>query len=302
MSNLLFLKNLDFEDESVKTEGLKYLETLFGQCTKGYIEIRPFPVGSDRKWIPINNITNPTIPEDKDIYVGVATREKGKGTKEDIVEIPAVWVDIDFKDTTKEEVEKHLDTFKLEPSIVVNSGRGLHLYWILKNPATYGDVKRIEDINRRIVKHFGGDKAAVEAARILRLPGTYNQKYNPARLVILESTNDYLYDLSDFDFLPPAKSVVMAAPSAVKSSGATSTFLYGVHKGERHNKAVSLAGRYSNLGLSKAETQSILSDWNQKNTPPLLDDELNKTVEDIYKRYKKMKFQALSRITRTTAK
>src|SRR5512139_3942481 len=69
----------------------------------------------------------------QDLYLAVATRNGG-GTKEHIVEIPAVWCDIDFKDAPKEEADKRLWEFPLRPSLVVNSGGGYHCYWILKEP------------------------------------------------------------------------------------------------------------------------------------------------------------------------
>lgn len=294
MSQVLCFARMSNQVKDNTGEGLRYLKTLFRQCTEGYIEIRPVLPEGDRQWIPVGDITVPITPEDKNIYVGVATRKYGKGSKKDIIEIPAVWVDLDFKDIKEEEAEKRLDEFKLGPSMIVRSGRGLHLYWILKNPATREDIERVEDINRRLVNHFGGDRASVEAAHLLRLPGTYNQRYNPPKPASLESTNDYLYDISDFDFLPPAESAAMTATLPSQSSGLTSTLLKGVHRGERHNTAVSLAGKFQKSHLSIEETKEILSQWNEKNDPPLRIEELNKDIDDIYNRYGQEKVSTIN--------
>ena len=287
-AKLEIIRNLDTLDIEAEfnDERLNFLKTLFGQCTKGCIEIRPIPSGNDRQWIPVDNITLPNIPEGKNVYFGVATHEYGKGGKEDIIQIPAVWVDIDFKETAEEKARELINKFHLEPSMIVKSGGGFHVYWILNTPVSSEDIAKIEEINRRLVNYFGGDKACVEAAHLLRLPGTQNYKYDPPRPVILESVTDHLYDLSDFDFLPPVASNAMPAP-AVPQLSVIPPILTGVREGQRHTKAVSLAGKYTNRGLSKEEVNVLVHSWNQKNMPPLSTEELNKTIDDVYERYGK---------------
>lgn len=286
MAEILFLRKFETNTVNKNDEGLTYLKKLFQRCTNGHVEIRPLPVERDRQWIQVNNITTPAIPKSKDIYVGVATREEGKGGKKDIIEIPAVWVDIDFKNTSEEEARKKIEEFDLEPSMIARSGDGFHLYYILNKPAKHKDIEKIEAINKKLADYFGGDMAAVEAARILRLPGTYNYKYNPPRPVTLESVTNHLYSTSDFDFLPPAVSDAMTTTSQPQIAVVTD-ILAGVREGERHTKAVSLASKYSHLGLSHEETQAILFLWNQQNKPPLPMEELNKTINDILNRYGK---------------
>jgi hypothetical protein len=77
---------------------VKFLRTLFQRCSDGFIEIRQ--VGNDqtvkREWMPINNIVNPMVAINMNGYFGVATRVYGRGSKKDIIKIPAVWGDIDF--------------------------------------------------------------------------------------------------------------------------------------------------------------------------------------------------------------
>ena len=166
--------------------------------------------------------------------------------------------------------------------MVVESGHGFHLYWILEAPAASGDIHRIEDINGRLASHFGGDQASSEAARILRLPGTYNQKEEPC-LVRLSSINDNTYQIDDFDFLPqpdPPK----PASSGQKQDWYTG-LLEGVKQGNRTNAVMKLSGRYIEKGLSESESKILLSQWNKQNIPPLEDDELEKTIASAYKQY-----------------
>ena len=268
----------------------QYLNTLFSPCSEGYIEVRVLSIDwkvTDRQWHPVKAVGTLNLPINEHIFLGVATRQENKGTKDAIVQIPAVWGDIDFKDIARDEVERRIAVFPVKPSIVVSSGHGLHLYWILDNPSKIGDIQKIEDINKRLVNHFGGDKGSADAAHILRLPGTYNHKYNPPRLVSISSINDKTYCIDDFYFLPPIQPPALPMPLPQGSVEEWHTqILRGVSKGERHTSAVRLAGRYRTLGLTENETQQFMAKWNEKNIPPLTNAELSGKISDVYGRYR----------------
>ncbi|MCE5210740.1 MAG: AAA family ATPase [Deltaproteobacteria bacterium] len=274
-------------DNPPQHEMESFLNTLFAPCTQGFVEIRQI---SDqgiitREWKSLVDPTFSGFPNDQNIYVGVATRQDGKGGKANIEEIPAVWVDIDFKDIDRNEVDKRIKIFSLQPSIIVNSGNGYHLYWILKTPAKINDIQKIEDINKRLVNNFGGDKGSADAAHILRLPGTYNIKYNPPRPVTLQQMKqDVAYDLNDFDFLqlPPSS----LQPIAIGNPSSTFTkLLDGVNEGNRHTTLVSLAGHFREKNLPEDETQRLLTLWNRENHPPLEEKELKETIKYSYSHY-----------------
>jgi hypothetical protein len=277
--------------ESPTEQQEQFLTTLFDRFTQGFVEIRQITRqgGLTREWISIDNPTLPVFPDDQHIYFGVATRQYGKGGKSDIVEIPAAWTDIDFKnkDIDRDEVDRRIVAFPLQPSIVINSGNGYHLYWILNTPAKIGDIPKIEDINRRLVNHFGGDKGSADAAHILRLPGTYNVKDSP-KLVTVERINDKTYCIEDFDFLPPVKPPELPSPLLKETLEEWHTqILRGVSEGERHTSAIRLAGRYQQKGLTENEVQILMAQWNEKNHPPLSGSELSKTIMDIFNRNNK---------------
>lgn len=61
--------------------------------------------------------------------------------------------------------------------------------------------------------------------------------------------------------------------------------LQGVSEGERSTTAARLAGRYAFLGLSPSEIMILLSEWNRRNEPPLLDYDLEKTVRAIVRKH-----------------
>lgn len=112
------------------------------------------------------------------VYFGCCTREGKKGDKEHARELVAFWVDMDFKDfgaTPEEECDRFLQSFPLPPSILINSGGGFHVYWLLETPIDAHD-KRCEPILKGLCAALKGDSASAEIGRILRVPGTKNFK------------------------------------------------------------------------------------------------------------------------------
>lgn len=122
----------------------------------------------------------------------LGTYERAKDV--DIVAIPCLWCDIDVKSKVHGQKEKLAPDIKtaraflppeLPPSIVVNSGYGIHGYWILE---TLFDIKNETD-RRRAKKMLEHLQAIIRArageyfidntsdlSRMLRLPETVNWK------------------------------------------------------------------------------------------------------------------------------
>ena len=143
-------------------------------------------------------------------YFAISTRNGGRG-KNHIDEIPSLWADIDFKDSSEDNARQILKNFYFQPSALVASGGGLQAYWFLKEPATKDEIPQIEDALKRLAIALEGDLQSAEAARILRIPGTHNRKpeYGSPRLVKLEYCNaEKRYNYEDFlDFLPQASTI-----------------------------------------------------------------------------------------------
>ena len=65
------------------------------------------------------------------------------------------------------------------PSLVVHSGRGLYLKWLLKSPLPQAALPRWNAVQRELVSRlvdFGADPKARDASRVLRLVATCNTK------------------------------------------------------------------------------------------------------------------------------
>src|SRR4051794_25636888 len=137
------------------------------------------------------------LGERTDVYVGVAPRRVPAGGRRSARQGWAIWADCD--DAASRE---RLWDVAPAPSIVIRTGSpgACHAYWLLDHPITADGV---EWANRRVAAALGSDARAVDAARILRTPGTRNFKYKPPRPVKLER---FLAERLD------ARSVVGALP------------------------------------------------------------------------------------------
>jgi hypothetical protein len=162
---------------------IPFLKSLYQNCESGFINLRFLP-SKKSKFISISEIDSiPAIlkkHEAENCYFGVATRVEGDGTKEGILQIPALWVDLDtykLTDPEKEESRQRYKDFRLKPTYIIDSGGGRYFLWQLKEPATKGDIPMAEEYLKRLAIHFHGDVVATDASRILRVPGSINHKW-----------------------------------------------------------------------------------------------------------------------------
>jgi predicted P-loop ATPase len=161
---------------------VEFLHALF-DGTEGTVEIRCIEDKKDgdidRAWLSLDglignleHIYTEAFKEGRAVFYGVLPRESGKGTAEDTKKGRVVWCDIDFKDVPEQDAWKRMLDFETKPNIVVHSGRGLHLYWLLDllvAPATLAECAK------KVAYALGADHCH-DAARILRLPGSQNLK------------------------------------------------------------------------------------------------------------------------------
>lgn len=119
-----------------------------------------------------------------------------RSQKSYIAAINCLYGEYDVKDFgSKRAITDHLAAIPYPmPSAVVDSGGGLHCYWLLETPFQLENDDRREAariIQRLWVQTIGADLSACDLTRVLRIPGTLNYKYDPPPLV------DFIkYDLS----------------------------------------------------------------------------------------------------------
>lgn len=124
------------------------------------------------------------------VYFGVCKRRQAGGSKKaDVWGATALWADVDTVSMgwDTEACLKAIHELRgvLQPSAVVRSGGGLHLYWFLDAPMSFDGhhardkvkdpQQRTEDANRVMADLVSGDNVH-DVTRILRLPGTFNTK------------------------------------------------------------------------------------------------------------------------------
>lgn len=142
-----------------------------------------------------------------DTYFGVLPRTYGKGRQEDVKETRAIWCDIDggsegVKGAT-ELLKSAVDNFTMPvPNIIVRSGNGLHVYWLLHK--SFGllcavDRDTFKTTLKRLCLAIGGksplahaDSSRADSASILRPPDTFNYKdrSNPKAVKMLRCEPD----------------------------------------------------------------------------------------------------------------
>lgn len=141
-----------------------------------------------------------------DVYYGVIRRSERAGGRAALVDSSLwVWAECD----TETALVRALD-MRLPPPLIVRSswGKG-HCYWPLSSPLPLDLVERA---NRRLAFHLGADPRATDAARILRVAGTFNHKYEPATAVAITR-----WEIADGCVRPSDLVGELADPSPPKS-------------------------------------------------------------------------------------
>lgn len=177
--------------------------------SEGYIQILKL---ADGKVMKIYNTQYKGVKEiiesvegEEDVYISPNTFYKPFRAVENIRHFRALYIDIDLKYYYKAETvymlyEKALREEIPEPSMVVDSGRGLHIYWRIED-APYGALwtwQELEDFLYKKLEHLGADIKATEGARLLRLPNTYNSRSNSECKILIEKDITYsMFDLRE---------------------------------------------------------------------------------------------------------
>ncbi len=86
------------------------------------------------------------------------------------------------------------------PTMIVDSGRGIHLYWKIKHApaAAAWTWQQLQDYLYKQLKHLGADPVATDGARLLRLPGTVNSRNGELCKILVMNDDCYsMYDLCE---------------------------------------------------------------------------------------------------------
>lgn len=164
--------------------------------------------------------------EQTNVYVGCGWRHAAlgphaRGAFPEIAGIPALWIDLDVAGDghsarpyppSFEDARSLVTALPLPPSIVVNSGGGLHLWWRLREPWAFDSevargeaaelVKRWEaTVQQHAAERGWAIDSVHDLPRVLRIPGTWRSKPDDPspRFVDIESDNASAYSPADFE-------------------------------------------------------------------------------------------------------
>lgn len=165
----------------------------------------------------------------------------GRGKITDTHAFSVIGMDIDIADPKKpnkslpadiEEAVSALETLPLPPSILVNSGSGLHAYWVLEEDLVVSDESDLKHAREFVANFYRGVVSNLpqynfdhthDLARSFRMPGSTNLKdpANPKIVTIREHHSERIYshdEIIDASIAATAKErAVKIAPVDVDS-------------------------------------------------------------------------------------
>ncbi len=209
-------------------ESVEFLQSLFGDWQNGYLVMWR---GDTKRseFLARDDLAKAGVLVEQcrgidgaDIYFGCGLQgkpTKGRGQEAGVVAIPGFWADLDFA-TKDEKYPPRADAMKaiaampLPASVIVETGGGLHVYWLFRELCLIGHNAKIRDYMKGLsvgwqallgekLRKAGGyvmDSTA-DLSRVLRPVGSWSHRHS--RLVTLaEGTVDAdhwpRYEVDDF--------------------------------------------------------------------------------------------------------
>ena len=204
---MLALKQKDKENLSLS---VKYINIIHGD-SKGWITKAKICDKEYKQWhYKYKDLIELKFDEDN-VYITLNTFYKTYRRIECIKELNALFIDLDIYKTgfTKEQILMNLNEnyFKQSmpiPNFIIDSGRGLYLIWLIKKVPSMALPlwKAVEEYFYKTLKEFGANRQALDATRILRVPGSFNSKTHTEVKII--DNYDYLYELREIqsEYMP----------------------------------------------------------------------------------------------------
>lgn len=216
-------------------------------------------------------------------YIGLATTD-GQGYKlENLINRNVILIDIDEEDLDIKEIYDRCKSVGLFAHMVVNSGRGWHIYLKLDKNYKIEDVTRV---NKQLVNLFGADENACTSTQIARVPHTKNFKVDVYSSIVQANVQVKPYSLRKLE----AHKIIEFKNNDTELQFGKIEDLYcfnqlvknGVSKGLR-NKAlifISSTCKYADINENKALQYAY--EFNDNCKEPQTKTEVIKVVRSIY--------------------
>lgn len=234
--------------------GMKeFCDHLYDDSTDGYIQVLKLndEKNKSERTIKIYNTRHEGLKdiveelhEQNDVFVAPNTMYIPRRRVENIRQFRSLFQDIDCENLGLEKAETVYLIWELylegkipKPTMVTDSGRGVHLYWRIQN-APYGALNTWQELQDYIyynLKHLGADRQATDSARVLRLPGTINSK-NQVNCKVLYIDDDLEYSMYELreqylNYRPKSYQLQMQDTKVVENKVVSNRFFnsYSLH-------------------------------------------------------------------------
>jgi len=194
-----------------------------------------------------------------DIYICMNPLSAERRTKENVSAIRTAYLDIDKNGAAALDKISQSTLVPAPHFILQSSPNKFQVIWGVKGIAPAEQ----EQLLVGLIQEFGGDPAAKDCSRVLRLPGFINHKYDTKPVVAIFKTNfngeectakDFRVKIAPFK--PAKKTPRVIAP------------------GERNKELTSLAGKLRRDGFEENEILATLQVANRRCSVPLSDAEV----------------------------
>jgi hypothetical protein len=167
-------------------------------------------------------------PDTRDIYVCLSTQREPGAAKtasngytyykanrgqQNAVALKSLFIDLDAKGTDKNSYDNPKDAMAAlaafiketglpKPNVVVNSGGGFHIYWVMSRALSVDEWKPLAFALAEATKQHGlkcDTQCTIDCARVLRIPNTLNRKTEPPRPVQLISFREGDYSVESLE-------------------------------------------------------------------------------------------------------
>ena len=236
-------------DPTIQRSMAGFLEALFAR--DDLVEIRALNRTGEEKppvrrwWIPpdryqrLDGTLQRLNRDGCHVFFGVNPRSYRASGEDAVRTVRAFHVDLDAPSRVPGSAGKNpTEETVPPPTVVVDSGHGRHLYWVLGEPVAVTPENRplLKALNRGLALTVGGDPVCCDLARLLRLSGYINHK-PPAAEVRLLDVNDRRYDLAELQrfavFKPEATSTVAALGSIPPATPDLLAHFHAVRRSDR---------------------------------------------------------------------
>ena len=205
-----------------------FIGSVFSGVDAGYITLARFAPGGGLLSTRLPATANLGVVDDyvqqyrETLYYNISIGreylpENIRGSKQSLSCACMLWADVDLpkeasekKYPTFEAIRSALDDMPLRYSILVHTGGGYHVYWLLNQPYEFNNVEDVVSFENKFSKpwqnllrvklaQYGNYSidSTHDATRMLRIPGSWHK--NGKQCVVEEADYDRRYDRADFE-------------------------------------------------------------------------------------------------------